>query len=93
MHQQGPGLSCAHRMCRLALETSGQHAALRPGRRVFGHAHSKPRAVTLAEIAAENDFKNDMVLWVLPRQLRDVMPRIVASWVSASRSCSDSGQR
>ena len=44
----------------------------------------KPRAMTLAEIAAENDWKNDMVLWVLPRELRAAMPRIVNSWVSVS---------
>lgn len=42
----------------------------------------KPRSVTLAEIIAENDFKNDLVLWVLPRQLRNAMPRVVQSWVS-----------
>lgn len=42
----------------------------------------KPRSVTLAEITAENDFKNDLVLWVLPRQLRNAMPRVVQSWVS-----------
>jgi hypothetical protein len=48
------------------------------------HLQGKPQTVTLAQIAAENDWKNDMVLWVLPLELRAAMPRIVNSWVSRS---------
>lgn len=47
------------------------------------HTQRKPQAATLAEIAGENDWKNDMVLWVLPLELRAAMPRVVSSWVSA----------
>ena len=54
-----------------------------PGSERKQHMPRKPRAVTLAQIAAENDWKNDMVLWVLPRELRAAMPRIVSSWVGA----------
>jgi lathosterol oxidase len=51
------------------------------------HPQRKAQAVTLAQIAAENDWKNDMVLWVLPLELRAAMPRIVNSWVRNYLMC------
>lgn len=65
--------------CQSPDSAQGSHSA-----RHMQHPQRKPRAVTLAQIAAENDWKNDMVLWVLPLELRAAMPRIVNSWVSTS---------
>jgi hypothetical protein len=65
--------------CQSSDTVHGSHSA-----RHVQHPQRKPQAVTLAQIAAENDWKNDMVLWVLPLELRAAMPRIVNSWVSRS---------
>lgn len=42
---------------------------------------AKPRAQMLAEVAEENDWKNDMVMWMLPESVQQRMPRIIKSWV------------
>ena len=37
----------------------------------------KSLEATLKEIRVENDWKNDLVLWVLPSQVRAATPRLV----------------
>lgn len=42
--------------------------------------HTKPRAQLLAELVEENDWKNGMVMWILPESVRQRMPRVVKAW-------------
>lgn len=42
--------------------------------------HAKPRAQLLAELVEENDWKNDMVMWMLPETVQERMPRVVKAW-------------
>jgi len=48
-------------------------AAWKPG---FSSSRKSLEA-TLGEIRVENDWKNDLVLWVLPSQVRAATPRLV----------------
>ena len=76
---------CARQACLHRTKTARWDEEKVSVRDMSQHMRRKPRAVTLAEIAAENDFKNGLVLWVLPRQMHQAMPRVVQSWVSMQR--------
>lgn len=44
---------------------------------VWQYGSSKPSRDTLKEICDENDWKNDLVLWVFPAHVRSRIPRLV----------------
>lgn len=67
--------------------TEGRDGARTSVRNATTQLQQKSQSATLAEIIAENDFKNDLVLWVLPRRLRSAMPRVVQSWVRNYLMC------
>ena len=47
----------------------------------FAVLSDMPREERLQLLVAENDWKNDLVWWMFPAELRAQLPRLVQSWV------------
>lgn len=63
----GPGSASSSRWAELWAGTSSTGAP----------SKKKDKAQVLAELRAENEWKNSLVLWVLPQEIRNQMPMVV----------------